>query len=87
MSAGHRVNDVAVRMPPELLLHTVAGAKRQIASGVEFPVPMAQGSLSPFVTVMTFHHREPIEKESCQRQSMTLRRLASKVRQATLGKR
>ena len=74
---------MAIRMRAEDLLHPVASAKGQIAFGVEFPVSAAQCSSRRFVTVVTSHHRKPIEKESCQRQSMPLCRFASKVRQAT----
>ena len=74
---------MAIRMRAEDLLHPVAGTKGQIAFGVKLAVTPAQNPLRRFVTVMTFHDRKPIEKESCQRQSMPLCRFASKVRQAT----
>ena len=79
MSARHRVNHVTVGMRPEHLLHAVAGAKSQIARGVKLTIALAQNALRRLVTVMTFHDWEPVEKESCQRQSVSLRRFSSDV--------
>ena len=71
---------MTIGVRPEHLLHPIAGAKRQIARSVKSLVASAQDGLCRFVTVMTFHLGEPIEKESRQRQSMTLRRFSSDVR-------
>src|SRR5206468_8867056 len=87
MSARHGVNHVTVGMRPEHLLHAIAGAKRQIARGVELTIALAQNLLRPCVTVMTFHDGKPVEKESCQRQPVPLCRLASNVTQSTFGER
>src|SRR5215510_1383994 len=71
MCAGHRINHVAVRVRTEHLLHTVAGAESQVASCVEVAESPGQDSPREFMTVMTFHHGKPIEKESCQWQAVT----------------
>jgi len=85
MSAGHRINQVAVPMCTEHLLHAVAGAKSQITSGEKFSVPTAQDLLRPVVTVVTLRHGKPIEKESCQRQAVPSGCISGNVTQATLS--
>src|SRR5947199_8151855 len=85
MSAWDRVNHMAVRMRTEHLLHPITGAKCQITCGVKVPKSTVQDALREFVTVMTFHYREPIEKESCQWQSMPVRCFASDVTQSRFG--
>jgi len=87
MSAGHGVNHVTVWMRPEHLLHAIAGAKRQIARGVKLMIAAAQDWPRRFVAVVTFHDGKPVEKESCQRYSVPLCRLASNVTQSTFGER
>ena len=79
MSARHRVNHVTVGVLTEHLLHAIAGAKSQIARGVKVTIALAQNALGRLVTVMTFHDWEPVEKESCERQAVSLRRFLSDV--------
>src|ERR1700681_243317 len=86
MSAGHRVNHVAVGMQPEHLLHAVTGAKSQITYSVKLAVTPAQNSLCRSVTVVAFHHRKPVEEKPCQRQTMSLRGFSSDVTQPTFCK-
>jgi hypothetical protein len=85
MSAGHRINQVAVRVWAKHLLHAVAGAKSQITCRVKFSVPTAQDSLRRVVTVVTLRHGEPIEKESCQGQAVPSGCFSGDVTQATLS--
>src|SRR5262249_33945935 len=87
MSARHGVNHVTVGMRPERFLHAIAGAKCQIARGVKLTIALAQNPLRRFVAVVTFHHWEPVEKESCQRYPVPLCGLASNVTQSTFGER
>src|SRR5438034_4230200 len=77
---------MAVGMRAEHLLHPIAGAKSQIACGVKFSVSAAQDFSRPFVTVVTFRHRKPVEEKPCQRQTMPLRSLSSDVTQPTFCK-
>src|SRR4029077_5632790 len=86
MSAGHGVNHVTVGMRTEHLLHAIAGAKSQIARGVKVTKALPQNALRPLVTIMTFHDWEPIKKESCQRQAVSLRRFSSDMTQPTFCK-
>jgi hypothetical protein len=74
-------------MRPEHLLHAIAGAKRQIARSVKLTIALAQNPLRRLVTVMTSHDWKPVKKESCQRYSVSLCRLASNVTQSTFGER
>ena len=83
MCAGHRVNDMAVGMRAQHLLHPVAGAKSQITCSVKFTVPPAQKGLRRFVTVVPPHHWEPIEEESRQRQAVSLGCFSGGVTQPT----
>ena len=78
---------MTVGVRPEHLLHAIAGAKRQIARGIKVTIALAQKALCRLVTVMTFHDWKPVEKESCQRYSVPLCRLASNVTQSTFGER
>src|SRR5262245_47081120 len=87
MYAGHRVNDMAVVMRAQHLLHPVAGAKSQIACSVKFTVSPAQKGLRRFVTVVPLHHWEPIEEESRQRQAMSLGCFSGSVTQPAFCQR
>src|SRR5947208_9533169 len=86
MSARHGVNQVTVGMRPEHLLHAIAGAKRQIARGIKLTIALAQNPLRRLMTVMTFHNRKPIQKKSCQRQSVPFRRFSSDLTQSAFCK-
>src|SRR6266480_3076092 len=86
MFSRHGINDMAVGMRPEHLLHPIAGAKSEITYGVKFPVPAAQDSSRRVVTVVTFRHGKPVEEKACQRQTMSSGRFSGNMTQPTFCK-
>ena len=85
MIPRHGIDDVAVRVRSQYLLHPIASAKSQVTRGIKCPVTPNQNSLRPFMAVVRFHDGEPIQEHSRERQSVFLCRFRCQVAKTGFG--